>query len=295
MNMRWLLAALFLAIATTAPAQDQPRPGIAVESSGNRPIDPSENVKALSEAANKRQDDLRQAAERLFQAQIDSLEKINTLRYIHAQELAKLLADKLESEAKLRAEYADRLSNAEAKRIDAIRLVDTGNVAVATERATTTASTLAKTVTDSALVLSGQVAKQADDLRTLVATTAAESNRNLASQFGAVNTNVAQIATRVSALEQSGAEGLGKQKLQDPATLALVAEVHALTQSRQDQAGRSEGIGAVVGWIVGGLGLLVGLIGAFVAIFAAFRGSGSGGGGKRGKKIGPLTETRVVP
>jgi hypothetical protein len=143
-------------------------------------IDPSENVKSLNEAAQKRQDDLRIAGD-----------SVNALRYTHLQDLMSL-----------RADYEEKLRTAEAKRIDAIRLVDTTAVAVQNDRAVATATTLAKVVQDSATVLSLQVTKSADDLRTLVATTAAESNRNLQQQFAA-------ITTRVSALEQGSVNSSG--------------------------------------------------------------------------------------
>jgi hypothetical protein len=189
---------LFLLIAGPALAQDASSP------SPSRPglsgIDPSENVKALSEAANKRQDDLR-----ALQASIE------TLRYSHLQEIMAL-----------RSDYETQLRIAEAKRIDAIRLVDTTAVAVQNERAVATATTLAKTVQDSAQVLSVQVTKSADDLRTLVATTAAESSRSLQQQFAA-------ITTRLSALESNSVNTSGVG------------------------SGRSD----VVGWAVGALMLLI--------------------------------------
>ena len=103
-------------------------------------------------------------------------------------------------------------------------MVDTTAVAIQNDRAVATATTLAKTVQDSAQVLSAQVTKSADDLRTLVATTAAESSRSLQQQFAA-------ITTRLSALEQGSVNtsGIG--------------------------AGRSD----VVGWIVGVLMFLIAL------------------------------------
>jgi hypothetical protein len=193
---RWcghrILLALFVFFADPVFAQDKPAPV----------IDPTENVKNLQAAADKRQDDLRS-----LQASIDAL------RYAHIQELMTL-----------RAEYEAQLRIAEAKRIDAIRLIDTTAVSVQNERAVATATTLAKTVQDSAQVLSVQVTKSADDLRTLVATTAAESSRSLQQQFAA-------ITTRLSALEQGSVNTSGVG------------------------AGRSD----VVGWAVGGLMLLIAL------------------------------------
>lgn len=191
--MKWTAAALVTAALLqvhSAAAEEKPA------------VDPSENVKALNDAANKRQDDLRG-----LQASIEAL------RYAQLQEIMAL-----------RSDYETQLRVAEAKRIDAIRLVDTTAVAVQNERAVATATTLAKTVQDSAQVLSVQVTKSADDLRTLVATTAAESSRSLQQQFAA-------ITTRLSALESNSVNTSGVG------------------------AGRSD----VVGWAVGGIMMLIAL------------------------------------
>jgi hypothetical protein len=194
----WLVLAL---IAGPAFAQDKVAPPV---------VDPTENVKSLQAAGDKRQDDLRA---------LDS--KIGELRDAHLKEIMAL-----------RADYETQLRVAEAKRIDAIRLVDTTAVAVQNERAVATATTLAKTVQDSAQVLSVQVTKSADDLRTLVATTAAESSRSLQQQFAA-------ITTRLSALEQGSVNTSGVG------------------------AGRSD----VVGWIVAGLMMLIALAAVLVPAF----------------------------
>lgn len=68
--------------------------------SDERAIDPTENVRALTEAANKRQDDLRQEAEKLFNSKIDSvnkriddsIERFDSLRNSDREELVKTAA-----------------------------------------------------------------------------------------------------------------------------------------------------------------------------------------------------------
>lgn len=212
MRVAWARAAAVVLAAAlqAAPASAQERrAGIGVDSQGGSVIDPTENVKALNSASERRLDDLRKA-----QADLDSL------RFSHLQDLMSL-----------RAEYEEKLRAAEAKRIDAIRAVDTTNATAASERAVSTATTLAKTFQDQAQVLSAATAKSADDLRTLVATTAQEASRNLQQQFAA-------ITTRLSALEQGSVNTSGVG------------------------AGRSD----VVGWIFGGLGLLAALTAAFVTL-----------------------------
>lgn len=209
--------------------------GLAADAKGGPAFDPSKNVSDLQAAASKRQDDLRAS---------ESAQ--NELRYANLKELIAL-----------RADYEEKLRVAEAKRIDAIRLVDSNSISVANERAVATATALAKTVQDSAQVLSAQATKSADDLRQLVSTTAAESNRNLQQQF-------ATITTRISALEQAGAEGLGKQKFQDPAQTALIEEVRKISRAQSDSAG----VGIGRGEILGGIGVVLTLL---LAGFMAFR------------------------
>jgi hypothetical protein len=120
------------------------RPGIGVDASGGPLIDPTQNVKDLTDAAVQRLDDLRNAESR----------RIDELRIAESR--------RVDEQAQLRADYSDKLANAEAKRIDAIRAVDVNAVAVATSKQA-----------DQATVLANQVAQSAEALRALVASTAA--------------------------------------------------------------------------------------------------------------------------
>lgn len=67
-------------------------PSIGVDAGGAPVIDPTENVKALSEAANKRQDDLREANALRFKDRIEELDAIIKLRAYYGEELAKVHA-----------------------------------------------------------------------------------------------------------------------------------------------------------------------------------------------------------
>jgi hypothetical protein len=149
-------------------------PGAAVDSEGRAVVDPTANVLALVEAANRRQDDLRAAESR------------------RVDEQAALRAQFAERVDELRAQFSERLDLAETKRIDAIRSVDVNAIAVASQRAG-----------DQATVLANQVAQSADALRTLVASTAA-----------AVATSQQQLANSLSArlttLEQGSYQQQGK-------------------------------------------------------------------------------------
>lgn len=205
-------------------------------------VDPSENVKALNEAAQKRQDDLR-AAEGV----------LNEVRYATLKEMIAL-----------RADYEDKLRRAEASRLDAIRLVDTTNLSVDRERAAATAQALQKKGDDSALVLSAAVVKSADDVRNIVKTTADEQARNLATQLGGIQAQFTDIGKRLTLLEQTGAEGIGKQKFQDPVQAALVEEVRKLSRLQGDAAGAGVGRGE----ILAGLAIVLTLL---IAAYVAFR------------------------
>jgi hypothetical protein len=261
----FVLAALLLPASISAQAQD-PKPqqqvaeqhdgGQGVDRFGGPVVDPSENVKALNEAATRRQDDLRNAFEKQVLLQLQNLEIITKLRddmekqrSDASKELRDAEINRIDSEAKLRADYAEKLSIAEAKRIDAIRVVDVNAVGVASQRAS-----------DQAQVLATQVSQSAEALRTLVATTAstvAVSQQQLASTLSA----------RITTLEQAGYQQVGLSKFQDPQIASLVAEVKALSASRTDIAGIGQGRGDVVGWVVAGILLLISIIGTSVAIF----------------------------
>lgn len=135
--------------------------------------DPTENVSALITLANERSDNLRAMEIR----RIDDL----------------ILAEsrRVDDQIELRANYSTRLAEAEAKRIDAIRAVDVGAVAVANERATAQAA-----------VLANQVSASAEALRALVAATAATQAQQLA-------TLTTQFTDRLSSLEKSQYENKG--------------------------------------------------------------------------------------
>lgn len=116
-------------------------------------IDPTANVIALVEAAIRRLDDLR------------------TNDAEHQREIAYL-----------RAEYDDKLRDAESKRIDAIRAVDVGAVNRAAEVSATQATTLA-----------AQVATSAETLRTQVAAAATATATALAAALEPLNIAIADL------------------------------------------------------------------------------------------------------
>lgn len=118
-------------------------------SAGDAPGDPTKNVLDLSNAANRRQDDLRDLNNLIIQSELrrlDDLRKAETVRLDQ------------------RAQYDRLLADGEARRIDAIRAVDVAAVGIANQRATDQAALLAKQVTDSAETLRTQQAQAISSL-----------------------------------------------------------------------------------------------------------------------------------
>jgi len=215
--------------------------------------DPTKNVLDKVLDAVKRIDDLR------------SLDReLNELRYSSMKENIALRADFQDKIMTLRAEKDSELRKGEASRLDAIRLVDTTNLSVDRERAAATAQALQKKGDDSALVLSAAVVKSADDVRNIVKTTADEQARNLATQLGGIQAQFTDIGKRLTLLEQTGAEGLGKQKFQDPATAIMLAKLEAVITAQANSAGA--GVGSDK--ILYGLGIVLALI---LSAFGLFR------------------------
>lgn len=200
--------------------------GPAIDRQGSPVVDPTENVKALSEAAGKRQDDLREKDK-----------EISDIKHEHQKEMAALRSECEHGQAALRSQLAD----AEAKRIDAIRAVDVNAVAVASERQAAAAQ-----------VLANQVAQSADALRTLVSTTAtatAEQNRQ----------QLAQITDRLSVVEKSQYEGRGKESYTDPMLTKLSAEMERMMAIMSSNTGKAEATKDYTGYIIAAIGILFAL------------------------------------
>jgi len=214
---------------------------------GDRIVDPTENVKALQEASSKRQDDLRAKESDLYDEKIRRMEA--EWRHLDALRIADLR--RVDEQLALRAAYEEKLQIAEAKRIDAIRAVDVNAVTVASQRAA-----------DQANVLAAQVSQSAEALRALVASTAVSV---AGSQQQLANT----LSARLTALEQSQYERTGKQSFSDPATERLLAEVAALRQQQATGAGKSEGI-STSWFILLGVVSLVGALTTIASVVYAF-------------------------
>ena len=128
----------------------------SVDSNGVPVIDPTANVLSLVEAAVHRLDDLREAESRRLTELSDQ-----------------------------RAKFEEKLAFKESQRIDAIRAVDVGAVAIASERAN-----------QQAQVLANQVAQSAETLRALVASTTQAQAKSLEQVSN-------QLTDRIALLEKS--------------------------------------------------------------------------------------------
>lgn len=178
-------------------------PGPGVDAFGRQVVDPTLNVLQLVRAAVERLDDLRHLA-------AEHAKEIDMMRETHARDLR----------------------DAEAKRIDAIRMVDVNAVQQAWSVAATQATTLA-----------GQVAAAADAMRTQVtaAATAAAANQAAA---------LAPMQVAIEDLRRAQYEAQGQK-----------------TQVVEHQA-KGANAGLWIGVAIGALGLLV----AAVSIAIALRG-----------------------
>jgi membrane-associated HD superfamily phosphohydrolase len=286
--MRNLLVLIFLILAVPTWAQSAPdNPSLGVSSGGQMvtgalPFDPSKNVLQLVEAAIKRQDDLRAALQESTDARLKLVAELSALRSQHDRELLQANTERLEAEARLRAEFDKLIRDTEKARVDAIRQVDKAAVDQTSSAAIQTAAGLAKTVTESAAVLSTQNTTTADALRSLVASTATETNRNIQNQFTTLGQTVTAIGTRVQSLEQGSAQGVGERKFSDPAVAAIAEQVRVLVRQQADSAG--VGAGSSATWAImiaiGGLALLaIGVIFTFISLSRKVKQNGVPQGG----------------
>jgi hypothetical protein len=186
-------------------------------------IDPTANVLALVDMQVKRLDDIAE------------------LRSVFEEKMLKQSIEAINDTIRIRAEHQKELSLAESKRIDAIRAVDVGAVAIASERAA-----------QQATVLANQVAASAETLRALVATTA----QTVASQLASVS---GSLTERIAVLEKTSYVGSGKQAIADPMLAELVTEMKSLRDEAERRGGKSLGSSSMWGYIVGGIGAVLGL------------------------------------
>jgi hypothetical protein len=166
---------------------------LASDRFGNPVVDPTKNVLDLVEAANRRQDDLRQAEQAHMREVLTLRTELGNQDSKCAAEIAGLRAENAETLREIEQAHAAELRLAEAQRIDAIRQVDVEAVQRAAEVQSTAADRLAKQVTDSA-----------EAMRTQVAAASEAATRNLA-------TAVSPLTEAVAELRQAQYEAQGQK------------------------------------------------------------------------------------
>ena len=205
-------------------------------------IDPTANVKALSEADNRRQDDLRDANSKRHEDLRHAQNKYYDSQLHFMEEIAKL-----------RDSHAKELAEKEFSRLNAIRQVDQLAVTTAAQQTLTAVNTLATTA-----------ARDAETLRNALTTTAA----TIASQTAGI---VAGITERIAALEKSNYESAGKNSYVDPMMAKLVASMDKLGSAQAVGAGQTQGISSTVGFIIAAVAFLGSLIAVGTSLFGGNR------------------------
>jgi len=193
---------------------------LPVDAQGGPTIDPTENVKALSESQAKRNDDLREINNQLLDTKIAAIKELAQLRADHAREIRILETDRLEK----------------------IRQVDVSNTAITAAQQLAAIQTLAATA-----------ASNADALRTAVATTAT----TIQNQTDRV---VGGIVDRIAVLEKSSYTGAGRAGVADPQMERLSAMVEGLAKAQSQSTGKSEGLSVAWAVVVGVAGLIATII-----------------------------------
>jgi hypothetical protein len=154
---------------------------------------------------------------------------------------------RIDEKITMHAEYEEKLTLAEQKRLDAIRSVDVAAVSTASERAILQAQVLAKNVTESA-----------ETLRQLVAQTAS----NVAEQLKTIST---QLADRLLIVEKAQYELKGKTAVEDPMRNELREEIKSVKDILITHVASTTGTGTgrkeMYGWIIGGIMTLIAIIG----------------------------------
>lgn len=224
------------------PAGAAGRPGIPVDYENSPAVDPTDAVRELVLAGEKRQDDLRLLTKELYDSKNSCAKELSELRERYHEAIGRL-----------REEHQAKMMAAEAGRLDSIRQVDREEVSKTAVAANTAITTLAKQTNDLATTLAKQVADTA---------LAAEA-RNSA-QYSDTN-------KRLSALELSSSEGKGKQTVADPAMDKLVLVVGELAKAQAMGSGKTQGSTAMWGYVAAGIAGLGFLISLAITIFFALR------------------------
>lgn len=134
--------------------------------------------------------------------------------------------------------YQEKLTVAEAKRIDAILAAQVSQQQADRERANA-----------EALRIASQVTSQADQQRSLVATTAA-------AQAAASAQTTNQLNERLFNLEKAAYTGAGSSLVKDPIFAEVIKKLDVVVASQNQGTGKGIGANSLWGYIIGGIGAL---------------------------------------
>lgn len=196
----------------------------------NGQVDPTENVKALTDAAVQRIDDMADLQAKITDEKIKRMER----EQVHLRDIVTL-----------EAKHTTELRVAESARLDSIRQVDR-------EVGDKTASQVLSAVQ----TLAATAATTAETLRNQVATTNAAAEGRLSAITGEFNKRLAE-------LERTGSEGRGKQAMADPQMERLSMMVEQLTRTQAQGAGERRGMSDSMKLLMFALAVMTALMGAY--------------------------------
>lgn len=211
--------------------------------------DPTENVKALSEALSQRQDDLRDLNNQYLDARLNAMEQTAFLRAGHSKDL-RLIETEL---SRMRSDHAREIRHLESDRLEKIRQVDVSNTAITAAQQLAAIQTLAATAASNAEALRGSVGSTAQAIQN-------QTDRI-----------VGGLVDRIAVLEKTSYTGAGRAGVADPQVERMSSAIEALTRVQAAGTGKSEGISTAWVVLLGAAGLLMTLLGIGGVVFGMTR------------------------
>lgn len=210
---------------------------------------PTENVKALHAASLENLAELRAADKELMQAKLSHLKEIGDLRDKHGRLLRK----------------SDLTTAEKTRQVDVLAAAGSaGQLATAVQA-------LQNATDRSTETLRNQVAATAQAMAKQTADSAAAVQAATENLFRRTETAIAAVSDRVGTLERTGSTVAGRSSVADPQMAALVEKMEKFVTAQTMGVGKSEGISASWGVLIG----VAGLIAAGIATVVSLRGNGA--------------------
>lgn len=211
-------------------------PGIGVDSSGSRTIDPTKNVLDLVNAEAQTRDKLRVGDKELVDTKIDAL-----------KDMFKLLSDHV-------TQFQNAMRDSETRRID--QLAQTRQ-----EFQNTIRDMLAESVRTTSTLVSTQLVQIQATFDTRVSKLEAGAFTQAGKEQRpdpALADAMQRVATTVNAVQTAN----------DAAMAKVLSSISALNTTDEKSASRGMGQGQVIGWIVGAAMLVAAIVSPIVALIA---------------------------